>query len=135
MWIETGSKYIGAASDNDQSAPRRNRTRFPAGTVARIFRRARSPMSSGRADTRCWRLTFNSRVNNQYRRFIDPLMGWTGSTDPLSALELRFPTLESAIRYAGRQALDFVIEGAPAPAAPALRDQKPAPAVLGKQAA
>jgi hypothetical protein len=131
MWIETGFQGVGAAHDNEQGLACRNRTRFPAGTVARIFRRARSPLSSGRADTHGWRLAFKAPG----RRFIDPLMGWTGSTAPLSGLELRFPTLDSAIRYARRQALAFVVEGVPLPAARAAVDQKPAPAVVEKQAA
>ena len=93
--------------------PCRNRTQFPAGTTARIFRRSRSAMSSGAGDTRCWRLTFRGPG----RRFIEPLMGWIGSTDPLAGLELRFPTLEAAIRYARRQGLDFTVDGTLAPAA------------------
>jgi hypothetical protein len=69
-------------------------------------------MTSGKAETRCWRLAFHGLG----RRFTEPVMGWTGSTDPLGSLELRFPTLEAAIRYARRQALPFTVEGAVIPA-------------------
>jgi hypothetical protein len=61
-------------------------------------------------------------------------MGWTGSTAPLSGLELKFPTLQSAIRYARRQALDFMVEGA-LPAGDAPQQQTRVAAVHGKQAA
>ena len=102
-----------AASDEVWLGPCGNRTYFPEGTTARIFRRSRSAMSSGAGDTRCWRLTFRGPG----RRFIEPLMGWTGTTEPLSGLELKFPTLEAAIRYARRQGLDFTVDGTLAPAA------------------
>ena len=99
----------------------------------RIFRRSRSAMSSGAGDTRCWRLTFRGPG----RRFIEPVMGWTGSTDPLAGLELRFPTLEAAIRYARRQGLDFAVDGILAPAALPLwpLHESGAPAVDQKHAA
>jgi hypothetical protein len=109
------------------------RTHFPAGTTARIFRRGRSAMSSGAGDTRCWRLTFRGPG----RRFIEPLMGWTGTTDPLSGLELKFPTLEAAIRYAERQGLDFSVDGmlAPVSLGPLPLHKSGAPAVDQKHAA
>lgn len=90
-----------------------NRRYFPEGTTARIFRRSRSAMSSGANDTRCWRLTFRGPG----RRFIEPLMGWTGSTDPLAGLEIKFPTLEAAIRYARRHGLDVKVDRTLAPGA------------------
>ena len=43
------------------------------------------------------------------RPFIDPLMGWTGSTDTLRQLKLRFPTREAAIDYARRQGLRYEV--------------------------
>ena len=36
-------------------------------------------------------------------------MGWTGGDDPLTQVELRFPTLESAVAYARRQGLTYVV--------------------------
>ena len=113
--------------------PCRNRTLFLSGTTVRIFRRSRSAMSSGAGDTRCWRLTFRGPG----QRFIEPLMGWTGSTDPLAGLELRFPTLEAAIRYARRQGLDFAVDGTLAPPAlpPRPLHESSAPAVDQKHAA
>jgi hypothetical protein len=64
-------------------------------------------------------------------------MGWTGTTDPLSGLELKFPTLEAAIRYARRQGLDFSVDGMVAPACTGPRPlhQSGAPTVDQKHAA
>jgi len=39
-------------------------------------------------------------------------MGWTGSDDPLTQVELIFPTPESAIAYAKRQGFAYVVESA-----------------------
>ncbi|MFX6972972.1 NADH dehydrogenase ubiquinone Fe-S protein 4 [Acinetobacter baumannii] len=50
-------------------------------------------MQSGRAKTRDWRLEFDTSEN----RFVEPLMGWTGSTSTLGQFSLSFPTKEEAI--------------------------------------
>jgi hypothetical protein len=55
-------------------------TSFPADAEAIIYRSAKSAMTSGRAGLRSWILEFKPRSP----LFIEPLMGWTGSTDPLS---------------------------------------------------
>jgi ETC complex I subunit conserved region/Trypsin-like peptidase domain len=44
-------------------------------------------------------------------------MGYTGSADTLTQVELKFPTLESAIRYAERQGLTYVVQRRPSQAA------------------
>ncbi|MDR3420662.1 MAG: ETC complex I subunit [Xanthobacteraceae bacterium] len=72
-----------------------------------IYRPARSAMTSGQANTRTWKLRFDSRSPP----FIEPLMGWTGSDDTLTQVELTFPTAEAAIAYARRQGLAFVVHG------------------------
>nr|WP_261319007.1 ETC complex I subunit [Rhizobium leguminosarum] len=53
-----------------------------------------------------WRLVFERRS----APFIEPLMGYTGCTDTLTQVELEFPTLESAIRYAERQGLTYTVQ-------------------------
>jgi ETC complex I subunit conserved region len=40
-------------------------------------------------------------------------MGWTAGEDMLRQVELTFPTLESAVGYARRQGLHFIVQGAP----------------------
>jgi NADH dehydrogenase len=66
--------------------------------LAKIYQPARTAMQSGQARTRDWVLEF---VPAQART-IDPLMGWTGSGDMNSQVQLRFPTREAAVAYAER---------------------------------
>lgn len=80
---------------------------FPPGTTAIIYRPARSAMTSGKANTRRWKLRFEQRA----APFIEPLMGWIGGTDTLSQVELDFPSAEAAIAYAKRQGINFVVQG------------------------
>jgi hypothetical protein len=37
-------------------------------------------------------------------------MGWTADDDPLATIELSFPTLGAAVRYAERQGLPYVVQ-------------------------
>jgi hypothetical protein len=80
---------------------------FPAGATAVIYRPARSAMTSGMAGTRDWKLRFERRTPP----FIEPLKGWTGGDDTLPQIELTFPTLESAVAYATRQGLSYIVQG------------------------
>jgi hypothetical protein len=78
---------------------------FPRDARAVIYRPSRSVMTSGRANTCNWVLEFEPRS----REFIEPLMGWTGGTDPLRHIRLSFPTLEAAVAYAQREGLPFTV--------------------------
>jgi hypothetical protein len=80
---------------------------FPDDAVAVIYRPARSAMTSGKTNTRHWKLRFERRTPP----FIEPLMGWTGGDDPLTQVELTFPTREAAVGYAERQGLTFIVYG------------------------
>ncbi len=80
---------------------------FPRDAAAVIYQPARSAMTSGKARTREWKLRFERRSP----QFIEPLMGWTGDDDPLSQIDLTFPTLEAAIGYARRHGLAFTVRG------------------------
>src|SRR5438270_3857289 len=77
---------------------------------ALIYKPAKSAMTSGRAATKRWLLEFEP----QSAPFIEPLMGWTGSTDPLAHVRLRFPTREAAVAYAERLSFDYEVRGEPA---------------------
>jgi hypothetical protein len=90
-----------AANDNQRKDRRLTPSSFPRDTVARIFRPARSAMISGKARTRGWQLVIERRS----APYVEPLMGWTADDDPLATIELSFPTLRAAVRYAGRQGL------------------------------
>lgn len=69
---------------------------------ARIFQPARTAMSSGTAKTKGWVLEFAPAS----AREVDPLMGWTSSTDTQSQVRLRFPTKEAALEYAKEHGID-----------------------------
>jgi hypothetical protein len=77
---------------------------FPKGAVARIYRPSCSVTTGGKARKR-WRLVFERRTAPS----IEPLMGYTGSDDPLTTVGLEFPDLESAIGYARRQGFGYVV--------------------------
>ena len=73
--------------------------------TARIFRPAKSAMSSGTAKTRDWVLEY---VNSSGRD-VDPLMGWTSSSDTQSQVRMRFPTKEAALEYAEENGIDAAV--------------------------
>jgi len=103
--IETPTITVNATNDNRRSLTI-GRSLFPEDAVARIFKPSRSVMTSGKARAKGWRLVFERRK----APFIEPLMGYTGSSDPLTQVELEFPTLRSAVRYAERQGLPYVVQ-------------------------
>ncbi|MCV6585583.1 MAG: ETC complex I subunit [Marinibacterium sp.] len=69
---------------------------------ARIYRPAKTAMSSGMAKTQDWVLDFAPAS----ARDVDPLMGWTSSSDMQSQVRLRFSTKEAAVRYANDHGID-----------------------------
>ena len=72
---------------------------------ARIYRPARTAMSSGTAKTRTWVLEF---APSEARR-VDPLMGWTTSSDTQSQVRLTFPSKEAAMDYASDHGIDAIV--------------------------
>jgi hypothetical protein len=78
---------------------------LPPDAEAIVYRPARSPMTSGRAQSREWVLEFLPRSAPA----VEPLMGWTSSDDPLSSVRIRFPSAEAAERYAERQGLRYAV--------------------------
>ncbi len=71
--------------------------------TARIYKPARTAMQSGQANTKEWLLVYEPEVP----RKIEPLMGWTSSSDMKSQLRLRFATQEEAVAYADRQGIRY----------------------------
>jgi hypothetical protein len=100
------ASVIQASNDNRRRALSFGRSVIPEDAVARIFKPSRSVTTSGKARAKGWRLVFECRS----APFIEPLMGYTGSADSLTQVELEFPTLRSAIRYAERQGLHYVVQ-------------------------
>ncbi len=70
---------------------------------ARIYRPARTAMQSGAGNTRDWVLEFEPAAPET----IDPLMGWTGSTDTQAQVQLRFATKDEAVAYADKRGLAY----------------------------
>lgn len=89
--------FSSGVNDNTEERPKAPRRR------AIIFKPARAATTSGRARTKQWLLEFVPRSGP----FIEPLMGWTGSTDPAAYLQLAFGSREAAIAYAERQNLEY----------------------------
>ncbi len=74
--------------------------------VARIFKPVRGATTSGKARTHGWALHYAPAAP----RRVEPLMGWTSSTDMLAQVRLQFPTKEEAIAYAQRNGIDYRVE-------------------------
>ncbi|EAQ15052.1 MULTISPECIES: ETC complex I subunit [Maritimibacter] len=72
---------------------------------ARIYKPARNAMTSGQARTKQWVLDFAQ----DEAREIDPLMGWTSSSDTQSQVRIRFATKEAAVEYAKEKGIDAVV--------------------------
>ena len=73
--------------------------------VARIYSPARSAMQAGQTKDK-WVLEYEPEVP----RAIEPLMGWTSSSDMKSQVKLRFDTKEEAVAYAERNGVPYRLE-------------------------
>jgi hypothetical protein len=62
-------------------------------------------MQSGKANTQDWVLEYEPEVP----RTVDPLMGWTSSSDMRQQVRLRFPTAEEAVAYAKREGIPYQV--------------------------
>ena len=76
---------------------------------ARIFKPTKSAMQSGQANTECWVLEFDADDIKK----IDPLMGWTGSSNTQSQVRLIFKTKEDAVFYAETHSLVYTVIESP----------------------
>ncbi|WP_026358297.1 ETC complex I subunit [Aureimonas ureilytica] len=74
--------------------------------VARIYRPARTAMQSGKAKTKEWLLQYEPAAP----KVVEPLMGYTSSSDMLSQVRLSFETKEQAIAYADRYGIPYRVE-------------------------
>src|SRR5215204_4925057 len=73
--------------------------------AARIYRPAKTAMSSGQAKAQRWVLEFEP----ERPKTIEPLMGYTSSDDMRSQVRLEFETKEEAIAYAARNGIPFQV--------------------------
>jgi hypothetical protein len=73
--------------------------------LARIFRPSKSAMQSGLAKTHEWVLEFEPAS----ARNVDPLMGWTSSTDMDGQIRLMFAGRDEAVAYAQLHEIPFQV--------------------------
>ena len=71
--------------------------------TARIYKPARTAMQSGTAKTKEWVLDYEP----EQPRMVEPLMGWTSSSDMKQQLRLQFETKEEAIAYCERNGIAY----------------------------
>jgi hypothetical protein len=72
---------------------------------ARIYQPPKSAMQSGRALTKRWVLEYEP----ESPQTIDPLMGWTSSSDMLRQIELEFDSSEEAVAYAEKHEIPYQV--------------------------
>jgi len=73
--------------------------------TARIYLPARSATQAGRSKV-SWGLEYEP----ESPRRIEPLMGWTSSSDMRAQVKLRFDSKEEAIAYAARNGVAYRVE-------------------------
>lgn len=73
--------------------------------TARIYRPAKTAMQSGQAKTKQWVLDYEPDQPSE----VEPLMGWTSSTDMKRQVSLRFDTKEEAVAYCERNGIAYQV--------------------------
>ena len=79
---------------------------------ARIYSPAKTAMQSGKGKSGVWILEFE----RSSARRVEPLMGYTSSSDTLSQVRIRFDSREAAIAYAERNGIAYSVEEPKTPA-------------------
>jgi len=80
--------------------------------TAKIFKPARNAMQSGTGKTKLWLMEFDPET----RRSVEPLMGWTSSSETRQQVKLWFDSKEEAIAYAERGGIAYRLLEPPADA-------------------
>ena len=96
---------LASGADFPDKCPIYGRTNPEKTMRAKIFQPARSSMSSGMANTRKWILEFDRAG----ARDLDPLMGWTSSSDMQTQVQLEFSSREDALEYAKSKGIEVAI--------------------------
>lgn len=73
---------------------------------ARIYKPARTAMSSGTAKTHHWVLEHVAEA----ARSVDPLMGWTSSDDTQAQVRITFETKQAALDYAKNKGIEVSVQ-------------------------
>ena len=74
--------------------------------TARIYRPAPNAMQSGRGNSKAWVLVHEQAS----AREIEPLMGYTASSDTQTQVRLSFETLEEAEAYARGKGIPYTVQ-------------------------
>ncbi|MEM1283866.1 MAG: ETC complex I subunit [Pseudomonadota bacterium] len=74
--------------------------------VARIFQPSKTAMQSGLGKTKSWVLEYDRAEP----RSVEPLMGWTSSSDMKAQISLKFDTKDEAVAYASRNGIAYRVE-------------------------
>ena len=96
----------GLARDVTDGDTAREYNSTEAPMTARIYQPPKSSMTSGMGKSKIWLLDF---VHDGPKP-VDPLMGWTGSTDTSQQVRLSFPSKEAAMDYAARHGIAATLE-------------------------
>lgn len=62
-------------------------------------------MQSGEAKSKQWLLEYVP----EKKKYVEPLMGWTGGTDMNQQLKMRFATLDKAVAYANANNIPYEV--------------------------
>ncbi|MDE2373567.1 MAG: ETC complex I subunit [Hyphomicrobiales bacterium] len=73
--------------------------------TARIYRPARTAMQSGEANTKEWVLDYEPEQPCN----IEPLMGWTSSSDMKQQIRLNFDSKEEAVAFCEREGIPYQV--------------------------
>lgn len=74
---------------------------------ARIYVPARNATQSGRASRETWLLEYEPEKRSE----IEPLMGWTASSDMRAQISMKFASREEAVAYAERHGIPYQVLG------------------------
>ena len=76
---------------------------------ARIYNPSKNAMQSGKSNSGEWVLEYEPEAP----RKVEPLMGYTSSTDMNSQLRIAFPSLDEAVAYAEKNGIAHVVQKVP----------------------
>ena len=73
---------------------------------ARIYSPSKTATQSGQSKSGVWMIEFDPAAP----RKVEPLMGYTSSTDMLSQVKLKFDSQEAAVAYAQKHGIEYRVE-------------------------
>lgn len=74
--------------------------------LARIYKPAKGATSSGHGRTKTWMLEYERTM----AREIEPLMGWTSSSETSSQIRIPFDTKEDAVAFVEKLGIAYRVE-------------------------